>query len=207
MAKRSGNKSYLPSLLDRLADSRSERDRLERLQARLVELDRELQKLGDDAQTERAELEKQRREALVQLELLSSLTRTWDDIRECIRRDLEWLFNAHGFSPVETLESRPHCRRSVINYGLPDLTGRTAASIDPRELERRLEETIAAFEPRILRHTLKVRLDVDASDLDHNSLILEIQGQLWTEPAPLHLRLKSRLDLEDDVASVIEFQT
>ncbi len=198
---------YLPSLLDRLADDRSERTRLERLQKQLLELDRQLQNLPDEATEERTRLEHRRREALSHLERLGSLTRTWDDIRECVRRDLEWLFNAHGFAPAEHLASRPHCHHSVINYGIPDLTGRTAASIEARELERQLEEAIAAFEPRILSHTLRVRLDVDASDLDHNTLILEIEGQLWTEPTPLYLRLKSQLDLEDDVASVIEFQT
>ncbi len=202
----SGKGGHLPSLLDRLSEGQGSQDRLQRLQRKLLELDRTLSKLDDDA-PERDELERRRRETFEHLEHLSGLTRTWDDIRECVRRDLEWLFNAHAFTPPEDLNFRIHCRRSVINYGLPDLTGRTAAGIDARELERRLEEIIAVFEPRILRHTLRVRLDVETSDLDHNALVLEIEGQLWTEPAPLHLRLKSRLDLEDDVASVIEFQT
>ena len=207
MSSSTAKQVFLPSLLDRLADDRSERTRLERLQKQLLELDRQLQNLPDEAAEERTRLERRRREALAHLERLGSLTRTWDDIRECVRRDLEWLFNAHGFAPVEHLASRLHCRHSVINYGIPDLTGRTAASIEARELERQLEEAIATFEPRILSHTLRVRLDVDASDLDHNTLILEIEGRLWTEPTPLYLRLKSQLDLEDDVASVIEFQT
>ncbi len=203
---RSRAKAYLPSLLDRLADSWSERDAVEQIYHRLQQLERQLADLDKNAREQRTALEQQHQQQLERLELMNGLTRTWDDIRECVRRDLEWLFNAHGYAPAGDLDSRPHCRRSVINYGLPDLTGRTAASIDARALERQLEETIAAFEPRILRQTLKVRLDLDASDLDHNSLILEIRGRLWTEPTPLYLHLKSRLDLEDDVASVIEFQ-
>lgn len=199
-------KAYLPSLLDRLADSRGERNAVERLQTRLRDLEQQLNRLDDSAREERKALQSQLQQNLEHLELLNGLTRSWEDIRECVRRDLEWLFNAHGYSPPSDLAQRPHCRQSVINYGLPDLTGRTAASIDARTLERQLEETITTFEPRLLRQTLKVKLDLDASDLDHNSLILEIQGSLWTEPTPLHLHLKSRLDLEDDIASVIEFQ-
>ena len=199
---------FFPSLLDRLTERGREEDTARRLEKELAGIEHRLSHAEQEGvtRTERHRLQNRRRELLARLDLLHGLTRTWDDIRECVRRDLDWLFNAHAFSPSEWLEPRPETRRSVLNYGLPDLSGRTATGIDVQQLEHRLEEVIAAFEPRILRRTLRVRLDLEASDLDHNSLMLEIQGELWALPTPYHLRLRSRLDLDEDVASVIEFQ-
>jgi len=196
---------YLPSLLDRIADARAERRAREALRQQLQELDRALAAAGDD-ETLRGRLRRQRAEALDQWERLGGLTQAWEDIRECVRRDLEWLFNAHAYAPPQDLEAFPQVRRSVLNYGMPDLTGMTATSLDVRDLERRIEAAVASFEPRILRRTLKVHLDAEASDLDRNTLVLEIEGLLWAEPTPMHLRLRTQLDIEEDIANVIEFQ-
>ena len=200
---------YFPSLLDRLTERRRDQAQAAALEKEIAALDRRLAQADTQGITrsEKFRLEQHRRRLLDQLELLRGLTQSWDDIRDCVRRDLDWLFNAHALAPAAQLDAYPQVRRSVLNLGLPDLSGKTATAIDPRALEAQLEEIIAAFEPRILRRSLKVHLDLEASDLDHNSLILEIQGRLWAQPTPFHLRLRSRLDLDEDIAQVIEFQT
>lgn len=45
-------------------------------------------------------------------------------------------------------------------------------------------DTIAAFEPRILKGSLKVRAQLDGNDMSHNALSFEIEGDLWAEPVP-----------------------
>ena len=52
-------------------------------------------------------------------------------------------------------------------------------------------------EPRILAQTLSVRAIESASVLDtHNMIEFEIRGQLWAQPVPLEILLRTRLDLE-----------
>jgi type VI secretion system protein ImpF len=86
--------------------------------------------------------------------------------------------------------------RSTINYGLPDITGRTASSVEPGELEKMIRRAIKDFEPRLLADSIKVKVQVDPAKKAHNTKTFLIEGELWAEPAPVRLFLKTDLDLE-----------
>jgi type VI secretion system protein ImpF len=55
---------------------------------------------------------------------------------------------------------------------------------------------IIEFEPRIIRRTLKIRLIVDSDEMSHNAMTFDIEGELWADPVPLHVYMKTKLDLE-----------
>lgn len=120
--------------------------------------------------------------------------------RQGVLRDLQWLFSSSAHLPQEgqpnyTLEDFPEAYRSVINYGTRHLFGLMAPNM--RELERQLLESLYAFEPRILRNSLKVR-----SQIDGNVIALEVEGSLWASPLPEHLHIKTKLDLETGQCSL-----
>jgi type VI secretion system protein ImpF len=117
-------------------------------------------------------------------------------LREGVLRDLGWLLNATNMAALEDLSEYPEAARSVLNYGMPALAGSLASSIDIDEFERRLYQAIVDFEPRILRDTLKVRLAVRTEQMSHNAMTFEIEGQLWAQPVPQRLYLKTEIDLE-----------
>lgn len=117
-------------------------------------------------------------------------------LRESVLRDLGWLFNAGGASSDEGFERYPFAARSVINFGLPPLSGMTARGLDLEMLERVLRQAILDFEPRILRNTLRVRAALTEERMSHNALTFEIEGELWAQPLPLQLYLKTEIDLE-----------
>jgi type VI secretion system protein ImpF len=117
-------------------------------------------------------------------------------LREGVLRDLGWLLNATNMAVLEDLSEYPQVERSVLNYGMPALAGSLASSIDIDEFERRLYQAIVDFEPRILRDTLKVRLAVQTEQMSHNAMTFEIEGQLWAQPVPQRLYLKTEIDLE-----------
>src|SRR6478609_4678955 len=52
-----------------------------------------------------------------------------DRLRAGVRRDLSWLFNTSHLASAQDLSAFPEAAASTINYGLPDLAGRTASSI------------------------------------------------------------------------------
>ena len=117
-------------------------------------------------------------------------------LRAAVLRDLAWLFNTSRLDALDDLSDYPYVRRSVLNYGIPDLTGHTASSIDTKDLERMLRQAVLEFEPRLLRDSLRIRLDLNEDQMNHNAMTFDIEAQLWAQPAPLHILLRTELDLE-----------
>jgi type VI secretion system protein ImpF len=117
-------------------------------------------------------------------------------LRECVMRDLAWLLNAGNLESVQDLEEYPLVAASVLNYGVRDLTGLTVSRTDPAVLERMLRDRIQAFEPRILRNTLKIRVRAEKEQMSRNALGFDIEGELWAQPTPMRLFLKTELDLD-----------
>jgi len=122
-------------------------------------------------------------------------------LRENVLRDLNWLFNATQ-SSID-FDGDPVLSGSVINYGMPALAGRPASQYDLGELSRVLREVILRFEPRILAHTLKVSAERNKGDT-HNVLGFRIEGQLWSQPIPLEIYMRTEIDLESGMTHVVE---
>ena len=117
-------------------------------------------------------------------------------LRAAVLRDLAWLLNSGDLSMTEELDDYPLVAHSVLNYGLPDLAGRMISNTDGVAIERLLRQAIWDFEPRIIRNTVKVRTLLDNSQLEHNALTFEITGELWAQPTPEALFLRTEVDLE-----------
>jgi type VI secretion system protein ImpF len=118
-------------------------------------------------------------------------------LRESVLRDLAWLFNATQLEAVNPLATAPFVRKSVLNYGMPALSGNTASSFDITDLTRAVRDAILVYEPRILASTLDVRTLMEGGDLDHHNVIgVEIRAMLWAQPVPLEFLVRTDFDLE-----------
>ncbi|CDG85979.1 type VI secretion system baseplate subunit TssE [Janthinobacterium agaricidamnosum] len=118
-------------------------------------------------------------------------------LRKAVLRDLGWLFNTTCLGALQELADSPLAARSVLNFGLPDLAGRTASGLQLAELERRIRQAIWDFEPRILRDSVSVKAVAPGDrSANPNQLAFEIHGELWGQPLPERLYLKTELDLE-----------
>ena len=118
-------------------------------------------------------------------------------LRRAVLRDLGWLFNTTGLSSMQDLDDYPLVGQSVLNFGLPDLSGKTASGLDADAVARRLRQAIWDYEPRILRDTVQVVVKTGSAAGAHpNQVIFEVHGQLWGQPLPERLYLKTELDLE-----------
>jgi type VI secretion system protein ImpF len=126
-------------------------------------------------------------------------------IRASVLRDLSWLFNSTNLASTQDLTAYPLAAQSTLNYGLTALAGSTVASLDVHEVERILKEAILRFEPRILPGTLAVR-GIPAADAmgHHNVISFEITGELWSQPYPLELLIKTDMDLESGEIRIAE---
>ena len=117
-------------------------------------------------------------------------------LRECVLRDLSWLLNTTNLEAVEDLDEYPEVQHSVANYGMPDLAGTVAVSADVRDLQRKLRQVIWDFEPRIQRESVNVRVNVAPERMNQESMTFEIEGDLWAQPLPQRLYLKTVIDLD-----------
>ncbi len=123
--------------------------------------------------------------------------------RNAVLRDLAWLLNTSGERlSVQDLEDYPFVAESVLNYGIPDLTGALTSAVDPTEMEQRILHAIHHYEPRILHHSIKVKLIPPSEQLGNHSLGFEIEGELWAKPLSESLFLKTELDLETGQCTV-----
>ena len=125
-------------------------------------------------------------------------------MREAVLRDLAWLFNTTRMDPNMDPVTLAHARRSVVNYGLPPLSGKTASSIELTDLERAVRQAILDYEPRILAASLRVRALESGRFEQHNVIGVEISGQLWAEPVPIELLVRTEIDLETGQVEVTD---
>jgi len=137
-------------------------------------------------------------------------------LRAAVLRDLTWLFNAvsaesdpppdtrHGHSNralAKDWAAAPEVRRSVLNYGVPSMTGMSMSQTDATAIQRDLIAAIRAYEPRIEAESLDVRVNIRRAD-HHNAMQIEIRGRLWSRPVPLELLLAAEVDVETGSAQL-----
>jgi type VI secretion system protein ImpF len=99
-----------------------------------------------------------------------------------IQRDLEWLLNTRRIpsQPPDVLEELRH---SMYLYGLPDLT--SLSRDDPsarRQLLRRVEATIAQFEPRLT--DVRITMVETEGEQRKRELRFVVEGTLVMDPTP-----------------------
>ena len=126
-------------------------------------------------------------------------------LRDMVLRDLAWLFNATAPGEGFDWEPVPDARRSVLNYGLPALSGLSTSGLDLMQLQSQVRQAIVEHEPRILADSLVVEVITSNAQLDHHNLVgFRISGQLWAQPVPLELLLHTDIDLETGRVAVRE---
>jgi type VI secretion system protein ImpF len=123
-------------------------------------------------------------------------------LRECVHRDLGWLFNTINLDSEQDLSATPHVASSVLNFGLPSFAGQIASTIDLGQVAERLRRAITQFEPRLsnVRVSPRGRLDHE----DDGTLEFNIEAELWGQPVSQHLQLRTKIDLMNGDITVID---
>jgi type VI secretion system protein ImpF len=125
-------------------------------------------------------------------------------LRDAVRRDLTWLLNCVHLEASEDLSAWPLIARSTLNYGIPETSGVPVANINVEALQKRVRQAIVDFEPRLLRSKLTVTVERQAEAMNRNSLVFLIQGEMWAQPVPQAVFVRSEFDLESGTVKVDE---
>jgi type VI secretion system protein ImpF len=102
------------------------------------------------------------------------------------------------------LDEYPLVSHSVLNYGIHDLVGTTLSSAEVPEIQQQIRQVIWDFEPRILPESVVVKVTVSDSHMSQNALAFDIEGDLWAQPLPLRMYLRTELDLETGSMNIID---
>jgi type VI secretion system protein ImpF len=129
------------------------------------------------------------------------------EYRAAVFRDLEWLLNTTSPARPEDVEELELMPESVLNYGMPPLSGGTAAGVEPRVLERAMREVILRYEPRLVPDTLKVKVEVEPGKMSHRALTFRVEGLLWAQPVSEQIYMRTQLDLETGKVTLAEVTT
>jgi type VI secretion system protein ImpF len=117
-------------------------------------------------------------------------------LREQVRRELSWLFNTTQLAAGMDLEPYPQVQRSILNYGIMDLTGQTLSSIEPEQLEKSVRAALLSYEPRLLSDSLEISAKLGKNPFGAAALVVEIHADLHSEPLPLALHVRTEIDVE-----------
>lgn len=203
---------YLPSLVDRLINEDPINELLTEVRQKIRQTQQDLNKLANNQEAKSIESQKEQQYHLhqqlmglqAQYNTLSDSVSAKHDIKSCVKRDLEWLFNTIQYVPNQELGNLPEIARSVINFGIPDFSGKTVSGLDLVQIEQLLLQAIIDFEPRIIRKTLTVKVIVDQKKNEHNVFVFEIEGGICAKPMPLRLHLRTELELESSQVTIYE---
>lgn len=155
--------------------------------------DLEMPGLHDDAPGTDITRETMQRYTVARLERFNE-----ESLRATVRRELAWLFNTINLGAIIDLEPYPHVETSVLNFGVPDLAGKSLSHRAIMQRAREIRSAILSFEPRIDEATLVV----EATDnLEReNSITFIIRGDISSAVNALPIKL--RTDIDADTAAV-----
>jgi type VI secretion system protein ImpF len=119
-------------------------------------------------------------------------------LKESVKRDLEWLLNTK--QPVVTIpEPLRHLRESLLTFGLPDFTHSSLKRAeDQRGLQLAIEAVIRRFEPRLKGVAVTL---VEGHPYDRG-LRFRIDASLDIEPTPEAVSFDSVLELSNKAFKV-----
>jgi len=109
-------------------------------------------------------------------------------LRREVARDLEALLNTIAMESTIDMADAPHVRKSILNFGIPDVTHRSIDEVGVNDIPEEIRTAIVNYEPRLAASTLHIERDKNV------------------DPAELKIRFIVRADLTCDPVHVpVEF--
>lgn len=109
-----------------------------------------------------------------------SRAKTLAELKQSIRRDLEWLLNTRQYI-AEVDKNLEEVPKSVAMFGLPDFTGAGVKSnAEQKRLLKQIEMAVKFFEPRFL----DLKVSYEPLEGVERILKFKIEAKLDIEPTP-----------------------
>lgn len=116
-------------------------------------------------------------------------------LRREVSRDLEAVLNAVALESTLDLTSLPFIRKSILNFGLPDVAHRTIDEKSVNDIPDEIRQAIMTYEPRLSAASLHIERDksVDPAEL---RLRFIVSADLTCDP--VHVPVEFIADVMDN---------
>jgi type VI secretion system protein ImpF len=117
------------------------------------------------------------------------------ELRRLVGSDISALLNTINLASAEDLTDAPEVRKSILNFGFPDLTGISIAENRVFGVAKLLDTALRDFEPRLAPGSIKIRRDetVSAEELRVRFLV---SAELRVEPVDVPMEFVAELELD-----------
>jgi type VI secretion system protein ImpF len=113
-------------------------------------------------------------------------------LRREVSRDLEALLNSIALESSVDMTGAPLVRKSILNFGIPDVTRRTIDEIGVNDIPEEVKTAILAFEPRLTSLHIERDKSVDPAELKVRFIV---RADLTCEP--VHVPVEFIADVID----------
>ncbi len=120
-------------------------------------------------------------------------------LRSLLAEDLSNLLNTIDFESgaPELTEGLDRVRTSILNYGLPDISNRTAGEVRLREIKAELRDALLRYEPRLLKRGMEIT-ETDEKSEDKVSFL--VRADMRADPVPTSVEFVT--DIEFDTGEI-----
>jgi len=120
-------------------------------------------------------------------------------LRSLLAEDLSNLLNTVTFESAspEMVEGLDRVRVSILNYGLPDISNRSAGEVRLREIKAELRDALLRYEPRLLKRGMEITQNDDKKDGQVSFLV---RADMRADPVPTSVEFVT--DVEFDTGEI-----
>jgi type VI secretion system protein ImpF len=115
-------------------------------------------------------------------------------LRREVSRDLEAMLNTVAMESTVDMSDAEWVRKSVLNYGLPDISSHGANAVAMRKLPDEIRAAIVNYEPRLAAASLQIERD-PAPDADGLRVRFIVRAELTCEP--VHVPIEFVADITE----------
>src|SRR3982751_3712951 len=102
-------------------------------------------------------------------------------LRREVARDLDSLMNTIAMESSEDLEPFDHVRKSILNFGLPDIAHRSIDELGVDDIAEEIRSALVRYEPRLIPETIRVAKGTDFDEAELKVRFV-VRADLLCEP-------------------------
>jgi type VI secretion system protein ImpF len=126
---------------------------------------------------------------------------TEGSLRRDVAQDLEALMNTIALESSEDLNDFGYVRKSVLNFGLPDIAHRTIDEASVGDIKDEIEVALKHFEPRLTPDSIHAARDV-AVDKIELKVRFVVQAELRCEPVNVPVEFVADVDVDGNAVEI-----
>jgi type VI secretion system protein ImpF len=112
-----------------------------------------------------------------------------------VAHDLEDLMNTIALESTLDLEEFDHVLKSVLNYGIPDITHRSIDELSVTDIKDEIRIALTRYEPRLVPETIRVTSDSEAVEADLKVRFV-VLAELMCDPVSVPVQFVADVELD-----------